>query len=162
VTCAHQTISRAELVAWAQRLAGSFAELGVTPGSLRRGPPPRRRAAQLRAALAFAQCMRAHGLSQFPDPLTTYGSGFTPGRRVHFPAISPTEVQSPALRQAAKARGLQVPTGPPVATAGKQQEARDLPLAPAGCPQGGQLPDALAAAVRASEIAETEAGLVVS
>ena len=33
--------------------------------------PPVPSAAQLRRALVFAQCMRAHGFPQFPDPLTT-------------------------------------------------------------------------------------------
>jgi hypothetical protein len=61
---------------------------------------------ELRAALAFARCMRTHGLSQFPDPLTTYGPGFTLGRGEYFPVISPGEFQSPAFRQAAKACGV--------------------------------------------------------
>ena len=42
--------------------------------------PPAPSAAELRAALAFARCMRAHGFSHFPDPLTTYGPGLTLGR----------------------------------------------------------------------------------
>jgi hypothetical protein len=72
-------------------------------------------AAELRTARAFARCMRAHGLSQFPDPLTTYGPGFTLGRGEYFPPIgtSGTEVQSPAFIRAAKACGVQLPTGPP-------------------------------------------------
>jgi len=35
--------------------------------------PPAPSAAELRRALAFARCMRKHGFSNFPDPLTTYG-----------------------------------------------------------------------------------------
>jgi hypothetical protein len=77
------------------------------------GGPPAPTAAELHAARAFAQCMRARGLSQFPDPLTTYGPGLTLGRGEYFPVSSSTDVQSPAVRQAAKACGLQVPTGPP-------------------------------------------------
>jgi hypothetical protein len=78
-----------------------------------KGGPPAPTTAELRAARAFAQCMRAHGLSQFPDPLTTYGPGLTLGRGEYFPLNSSTDVQSPAFRQAAKACGLQVPTDPP-------------------------------------------------
>jgi hypothetical protein len=63
-------------------------------------------AAELRAARAFAQCMRAHGLSQFPDPLTTYGPGFSLGRGEYFPVISQGEFQSPAFKRAAKACGV--------------------------------------------------------
>jgi len=71
--------------------------------------PPAPTAAQVRAALAFSHCMRAHGLSQFPDPWTT-----APGYRVYldvgpgeyFPAIG--EVQAPAFRHAARACGMQL------------------------------------------------------
>jgi hypothetical protein len=77
------------------------------------GGPPAPTAAQLRAARAFAQCMRVHGLSQFPDPLTTYWPGLTVRRGEYFPLNSSTTVQSPAFRQAAEACGLQVPTGVP-------------------------------------------------
>ena len=47
--------------------------------------PPAPTAAQLRFALAFAHCLRKHGFPQFPDPLTTYGPGFTLGRGSIFP-----------------------------------------------------------------------------
>ena len=75
------------------------------------GGPPAPSAAQVRAALALAQCMRAHGLSQFPDPLRTAPDqpNMSLGPGEYFPAISPTEVQSPAFRRAAKACGLQLP-----------------------------------------------------
>jgi hypothetical protein len=85
------------------------------PVGLHLGGPAAPTAAELRAARAFARCMRAHGLSQFPDPLTIYGPGFTLGRGEYFPPIgtSGTEVQSPAFIRAAKACGVQLPTGPP-------------------------------------------------
>ena len=70
--------------------------------------PPAPTAAQLRAALAFAQCIRTHGFPQFPDPLTTYGPGFTLGRGEYFPLISTTKLQSPAFTHAAKACGEQL------------------------------------------------------
>jgi hypothetical protein len=79
----------------------------LQPGG--RGGPPAPSAAELRAALAFSHCMRAHGLSQFPDPLSTYGPGSTLGRGEYFPDIGPTEFQSPAFRHAAKACGVQLP-----------------------------------------------------
>jgi hypothetical protein len=77
--------------------------------------PPAPTAAQLRVALTFAGCMRQHGFPQFPDPLTTYGPGLTLGPGEYFPLNSTTDFQtpSPALRQAAKTCGVQLPTGPP-------------------------------------------------
>ena len=76
--------------------------------------PPAPTAAQLRAALGFAQCMRAHAFPEFPDPLTTYGPGLTLGPGEYFPLNSTTDFQtpSPALRQAAKTCGVQLPSGP--------------------------------------------------
>jgi hypothetical protein len=85
----------------------------LQPVGMHLGGPAAPSAAELRAARAFAQCMRKHGFSQFPDPLTAYGPGFTLGRGEYFPDISTTELQSPAFRQAAKACGVQLPTGPP-------------------------------------------------
>ena len=74
------------------------------------GGPSAPSAAELRAGRAFAQCMRAHGLSDFPDPLTAYwpDARLTVGRGEYFPLNSPTEVRSPAFRQAAKACGFQL------------------------------------------------------
>ncbi|MFZ1995780.1 MAG: hypothetical protein WAU75_16840 [Solirubrobacteraceae bacterium] len=68
--------------------------------------------AQFAAALAFARCMRTHGLPHFPDPLASSpaGSGpiislrgmmFQPG-----PGLNP---QSPAFSQAASHCGLRLP-----------------------------------------------------
>jgi hypothetical protein len=85
----------------------------LQPVGLHLGGPPAPTAAELRAALAFTRCMRAHGLSHFPDPLTTYGPGLMLGRGEYFPLDSSTDVQSPAVRQAAKACGLQLFAGPP-------------------------------------------------
>ena len=61
------------------------------------GPPPQVAAAQRREALAFARCMRAHGMSSFPDP-TFSGAG---------PAGPPAgiDLQSPAFQSAARACG---------------------------------------------------------
>jgi len=75
--------------------------------------PPAPTAAQLGFALVFAQCIRKHGFPQFPDPLTTYGPGFTLGRGEYFPLMSTIQVQSPAFMQAAKACGVQPFAGPP-------------------------------------------------
>jgi hypothetical protein len=68
--------------------------------------------AQFVAALAFARCMRSHGLPHFPDPLSSFpgGSGpiislrgmmFQPG-----PGLNP---QSPAFQQAAGQCGFKLP-----------------------------------------------------
>ena len=61
------------------------------------GPPPQVAASQRRRALAFARCMRAHGVPNFPDP-TLSGGG---------PAGLPAGVdpQSPAFRSAARVCG---------------------------------------------------------
>jgi hypothetical protein len=77
------------------------------------GGPPAPTAAELRSALAFAQCMRKHGFAQFPGPLTTYGPGFTLSRGEYFPNISTSELQSAAFGQAAKACGVHVTFGTP-------------------------------------------------
>jgi hypothetical protein len=78
------------------------------------GGPPVPSAAQLRFALAFAQCMRMHRFPQFPDPLTTTPDqpNLTLGPGIYFPINSTTDFQSPsqAFRQSAKACGLQLPS----------------------------------------------------
>ena len=77
------------------------------------GGPPSPSTAQLRLALAFAQCMRKHRFPQFPDPLTTTpeGPNLALGTGEYFPFNSTTDFQSPspAFRQAAKACGVQLP-----------------------------------------------------
>lgn len=87
----------------------------LQPVGLHLHGPPKPSAAELRAALAFTRCMRAHRISDFPDPLRTvpFVANLTLGPGEYFPLNSPTETQSPAFRQAAKACGLQLPTGPP-------------------------------------------------
>ncbi len=95
--------------------AASKACAKLKPVGLQVGLGPAPTAGQLRAALAFARCMRGHGVPQFPDPLTTNGpdTNLSPGRGEFFPRISPTELQSPAFKRAANACGLHLPTGPP-------------------------------------------------
>jgi hypothetical protein len=75
--------------------------------------PPAPSVAQLRLALAFARCVRKRGFPRFPDPLTTYGPGFTLGRGEYFPPVSTNELQSSAFTQAAKAGGVQLPSAAP-------------------------------------------------
>ncbi len=61
------------------------------------GPPPQVAASQLRQALAFARCMRTHGVPKFPDP------SLSGGQRPGLPAgVDP---QSPAFRSAARSCG---------------------------------------------------------
>ena len=87
----------------------------LKPVGLQVGSPPAPTPGQLRAALGFARCMRGHGLSEFPDPLRTDGpdADLVLGRGEFFSLNSPTELQSPAFRRAAKACGARLPTGPP-------------------------------------------------
>jgi hypothetical protein len=60
------------------------------------GHPPPLSAARKQAMLKFAQCMRAHGLANFPDP--TFGPGGGVGLEFrHGSGINPS---SPAFRQA--------------------------------------------------------------
>jgi hypothetical protein len=60
------------------------------------GGPPAPSAAQQRRALAFARCMRAHGVPNFPDPTSS-------GRPVRSgPQLS---ITSPAFKSAAKTCG---------------------------------------------------------
>ena len=61
------------------------------------GPPPQPSASQKRAALAFARCMRAHDVPNFPDP-TFSGRG----QSGPLAGINP---QSPAFQSAARVCG---------------------------------------------------------
>jgi hypothetical protein len=61
------------------------------------GPPPQMAASQRRRALAFARCMRAHGVPSFPDP------SFSGTGRAQLPAA--VDPQSPAFRSAARVCG---------------------------------------------------------
>jgi hypothetical protein len=61
------------------------------------------------AALAFARCMRRHGLSQFPDPALTpptHASTVFVLRGMVFAFTTPPQPKSPAFRRAAAACGL--------------------------------------------------------
>ena len=58
------------------------------------GPPPKLSASQERQAVAMAECMRTHGVPNFPDP--TFANGEPTGSG---PQIDPN---SPAFAQAAK------------------------------------------------------------
>jgi len=65
--------------------------------------------------LHLAQCMRAHGLTNFPDPTTTppalgSGPGLVLGRGGVFLALPPgITPQAPNFQQAAAACGFPVP-----------------------------------------------------
>jgi len=85
--------------------------------------PPTPTAAQLRIALAFAQCMHKHGFPQFPEPLVTAPdpaqADFSLGQGMYFPEsplggpLNPAEVHSQPFVRAAKTCGVQVATGRP-------------------------------------------------
>ena len=63
------------------------------------GPPPSMSESQRQAAIAAAECMREHGVPNFPDP--TFSGG---GERINLgPGLNP---QSPAVEQAAKSCGV--------------------------------------------------------
>jgi hypothetical protein len=78
----------------------------LLPGGGPRGAPPPPSASEVRAALAWAQCIREHGVPNFPDPST---SSSTPGlvfRGVVFPVGPSFNPQSPAFKQAQTACGF--------------------------------------------------------
>jgi hypothetical protein len=85
----------------------------LLPGGLATGKASAQDKARL---VALARCMRAHGLTTFPDPVSSAPSspaGFSiifgrPGAFIEIP--SSINVQSPAFRQAAQACGF--PLGP--------------------------------------------------
>jgi hypothetical protein len=85
------------------------------------GQPPVTSPGSRAAALGFAKCMRSHGVSNFPDPLTSapssppagavaiidlHGMSFELG-----PGVNP---RSPAFQQAATDCGIRLPKGPKV------------------------------------------------
>jgi hypothetical protein len=77
-----------------------------------KGLPPATNPHERAAALAFARCMRAHGLSQFPDPALTPPT--RPGavfvlRGMVFAFTTPPNPKSPAFMQAAHACGIRLP-----------------------------------------------------
>jgi hypothetical protein len=63
-----------------------------------KGPPPQLSAAQRKRLLAFAACMRSHGVPNFPDP----GSGAGGPRVINGP---PPNLSSPAAQTAIRACG---------------------------------------------------------
>jgi hypothetical protein len=65
------------------------------------GHPPPLSASRRAAMLRFSQCMRAHGVTNFPDP--TFGQGG--GVRIGFGPSSGINPQSPAFQAAQKACG---------------------------------------------------------
>jgi hypothetical protein len=69
----------------------------MTPG----GPPPALTESQRQAAIAHAQCMRTHGLPNFPDP--TFSGGGANQQLALAPGLNP---DSPAVQRAAKACGV--------------------------------------------------------
>jgi hypothetical protein len=64
------------------------------------GPPPQPSAAQRHRILAFAKCMRAHGMTDFPDPdFSAIGHG--PPKQ----ASAPPDLSGPVAQKAANACG---------------------------------------------------------
>jgi hypothetical protein len=74
--------------------------------------PPAPTVAQLRFALAFAQCMHKHGYPQFPEPIATAPNPdqteFTLGQGMYFPTRGSIGVGSPAFTHAAKVCGVEL------------------------------------------------------
>jgi hypothetical protein len=77
----------------------------LLPGGGPKGSPPPPSASDVRAALAWAQCVRKHGVPNFPDPSTRATAGFM-FRGVAFPVGPSFNPQSPAFKQAQSACGI--------------------------------------------------------
>lgn len=72
------------------------------------GPPRKPSAADMRTALTWAQCVRKHGVPNFPDPGYSVNSS-VPSlvfRGVEFPLPPGLDPRSPAFRQAQAACGF--------------------------------------------------------
>ena len=81
-----------------------------------KGGPTTMSASERRQALAFAKCVRAHGVPNFPDPTLTAPSGahFAIALRgMVFAFTSAFNPRSPAFRHAAGACGVPLPGGSP-------------------------------------------------
>jgi hypothetical protein len=79
-------------------------------------PPPGGLAAVRKKALQFARCMRAHGISNFPDPQVSSGPGGGVGIRIGGPG-SGLDSNSPAFKSAQQACGSLIGKAPGPATA---------------------------------------------
>jgi hypothetical protein len=77
------------------------------------------------SALAFAACMRSHGLPSYPDPQVSQSAGHA---SVH---ISPggLDPNSPAFKSATRACGHLMPGGGAPAAISPQEQAQDLRFA---------------------------------
>jgi hypothetical protein len=76
------------------------------------GAPTTMTASQRRQAVAFAKCVRAHGVPNFPDPSQTAPSGahfVIALRGMLFAFTSAFDPRSPAFRHAASACGVPLP-----------------------------------------------------
>jgi hypothetical protein len=82
------------------------------------GAPPTTAPGDRAAALAFARCMRQHGVPDFPDPLTHLPSSRSPGSMMvlslhgmAFELGAGIDPGSPAFQQAASDCGISLPKG---------------------------------------------------
>ena len=78
----------------------------LLPGGGPKGPPPAPSASDVRAALTWAQCIRKHGVPNFPDPSTNGATAGLVFRGVVFPVGPGFNPQSPAFKQAQSACGF--------------------------------------------------------
>ena len=119
--------------AWAGMLAAALAGVAVLAVACGGGPPagfgPGSGQTPYQQALAYAQCMRSHGVASFPDPtsqgLITYG---------------PVDIHSAQYLSANKICLRLVPPGPSLTTAQKHQNVRQA-LKFARCIRSHGVPD---------------------
>jgi hypothetical protein len=85
----------------------------VIPGGA--GGPIKATKAQFTKALAFARCMRTHGVPRFPDPVASIPGGSGPIVSLAGMLFKPgqgLDPQSPAFQQAASHCGVSLPKPP--------------------------------------------------
>lgn len=77
----------------------------LMPGGGPSSAPPAPSASDLHTALVWADCVRKHGVPNFPDPSSTAQAGLS-FRGVVFPVGPEFNIQSPAFKQAQAACGF--------------------------------------------------------
>jgi hypothetical protein len=86
------------------------------PGPAGPGPNKTNRTSTLAQGLAYAQCMRGHGVANFPDPSAPPGGGVA--FQVHVGPNSDLSSGNPTFQTANKACASLQPTGPMSAVPG--------------------------------------------
>jgi hypothetical protein len=85
-------------------------------------------------ALAYSQCMRSHGVPDFPDPVSTAGGGYT--RNIEVGAGSDLDPATPQFQAAYRACRSLVPASSPGDRQQVDEQRRTQALAYSSCMRG--------------------------